>query len=70
MNVLREYLKLIEAQSKKSVNDKKLICHVIKLVDSNDDKMLSDSSFNFAKYYDSFNQLSQKDLDKKYLKAF
>lgn len=70
MNVFREYLKLIETQLKKSSNDKKLICHVLKLLDSNDTKMLSDSSFNFAKYYDSFNQLSQKELDKKCQKAF
>lgn len=70
MNVMREYLKAHEIQNKKSSNiDKKLLCHVIKLIDSNDEKMLNDYSFNFNKYYDSFNQMQQKETDKKYQKA-
>jgi hypothetical protein len=37
MNVLREYLKTQEAQNKKASNgDKKQLCHIIKLIDSND----------------------------------
>ncbi len=31
--------------------------------------MLNDYSFNFNKYYDSFNQLQQKQAEKKYQKA-
>lgn len=71
MNVLREYLKTFEAQNKKiSSVDKKLLCHVIKLIDSNDEKMLNDYNFNFNKYYDSLNQIQQKEAEKKYLKSF
>lgn len=62
VNVLREYLKTFENQHKKGSNiDKKLLSHVIKLVESNDEKMVNDMSFNFNKYYDSFNQMQQKE---------
>jgi hypothetical protein len=70
VNVLREYLKTFENQHKKgTIIDKKLLSHVIKLIESNDDKMLNDFSFNFNKYYDSFNQMQQKEAEKKYQKA-
>ena len=58
---MREYVKAFEETNKKNKSiDKKLLCHVIKLIDSNDEKMLNDFSFNFNNYYDSFNQLQQK----------
>lgn len=58
---MREYIKAFEEINKKNKSiDKKLLCHVIKLIDSNDEKMLNDFSFNFNNYYDSFNQLQQK----------
>ena len=70
MNVLREYLRTFEAQNKKASNvDKKYLCHVVKLIDSNDEKMLNDYNFNFNKYYDGFNQIQQKEAEKKYLKT-
>ena len=70
VNVLREYLKTFENQHKKgTIIDKKLLSHVIKLIESNDDKMLNDFSFNFNKYYNSFNQMQQKEAEKKYQKA-
>lgn len=59
---MREYIKAFEEISKKNkIIEKKLLCHIIKLIDSNDEKMINDFSFNFNKYYDSFNQIQQKD---------
>lgn len=58
---MREYVRVFEETYKKNKSmEKKLLCHVIKLIDSNDEKMLNDFSFNFNNYYDSFNQLQQK----------
>lgn len=61
-NVMREYVRAFEEMYKKNKTlEKKLLCHIIKLIDSNDEKMLNDFSFNFNVYYDSFNQLQQKE---------
>lgn len=61
-NVMREYVRTFEETCKKNKSlEKKLLCHIIKLIDSNDEKMLNDFSFNFNKYYDSFNQLQVKE---------
>lgn len=60
-NVMREYVKGVEELRKKAkAADKKLLCHVIKLIDSNNDKMLNDFTFNFNKYYDTFNTITLK----------
>lgn len=60
-NVMREYVKGVEELRKKCKTiDKRVLCHVIKLVDSNDDKMLNDFGFNFNKYYDTFNTITLK----------